>query len=401
MKKAFILGFVLIISVINAFGQQPIAEFDFDCSLEENNGIFNTITTPFFPLCECGVSDESIILSDNTDLTMDTLISSIFFDDFAISFYFKSLSSVNVQELISIGDNCSSDSTLRIYYLENSAELLVDMSQSVQRTISLRAEVDRNKCWQHVILSRNGNDFFIYVNGELKTEVNSPNDIQIGDKNPINIGFGPCVGVISNEFIGQIDELKIFDEHIQEFRAEEIYISNNEIVNNDTTIFINDVIEIQTTPICNSLVSWSPSTGVNDITNDTILLEGIESNSYIATFIEQSNSQCISTDTINIIVIDPDDVTCDDLILPNVFTPNGDGINETFHILNGFIVDELKSFEIFDRWGEVVFRTNNKSEEWDGSFKGSAVNSSMLLYKIVYVCNDVEIVKTGNVSILR
>lgn len=393
------LGFLA--SSFISFGQQPIAEFSLDCDLSENNNVFENISTPFFPACDCGIEGQSIILSDDADLSLDTLISDIFFDDFAISFYFKTSSGINVQELLSVGDNCSGDSTLRIYFLEDSGEILMDMSQSVQRSISLRAKVQQDKCWQHIIVSRDENDFFIYVNGELKTEVNSPFDIQIGSSQPINIGFGACVGIISNEFIGQIDELKIFNEHIQEFRAQELYVENNEILSRDTTVFLNDIIQINSVGICGNDVLWSPSNGIDNVNSETINVTGIETTSYVAIFTDPSDPLCVSIDTFNLIVIDPEDVKCEDLILPNVFTPNGDGINETFHILNGYIVEELKSFEIFNRWGEVVFETSNILDEWDGSFKGQEVQSSMLLYKIVYLCDGVEFVKSGNISILR
>jgi gliding motility-associated-like protein len=393
------LSFIASSFILN--GQTPIAEFDLDCNLAENNNIFENIDTPFFPGCDCGIEGQSIILSEDTDLTLDTLISDIFFDDFAISFYFKTSSGINVQELFSVGDNCSGDSTLRIYYLENSGELIVDMSQTVQRSISLRAKVQQDKCWQHIVISRNQNDFFIYVNGDLKTDVTSPNDIQIGNESPINIGFGPCVNVVSNEFEGHIDQLKIFDEHVQEFRVRELYIENNEIVSSDTTIFIDDVITVSSIGICGSEVSWSPSTGIDDVNASSINLTGVETTTYIAVFSDPTDPQCFSVDTFNLIVIDPEDVMCEDLILPNVFTPNGDGLNETFHILNGFIVEDLISFQVFNRWGEVVFETSSISDEWDGNFKGQRIQSSMLLYKIVYICDGNELVKTGNISILR
>lgn len=384
-----------------AFGQQPIASFSMDCNLEEDNALYDDIDTPFFPGCDCGIEMESFRLSDDSDLTLDTAISEIFDGDFAFSFYFKSESNINVQELLSAGDNCSSDSTMRIYFLNDTDEILFDISQSIQRTISVRAEVDPNKCWQHVIVSRSANTYFIYINGVLKTTVTSGNDIQIGSSNPIQIGFGPCVGIISNEYEGLIDELQIYDEHIQAFRAEEIYIINDEITTNDTTIFENDFVNVNSKAICGNSVVWSPIAGIDDPTADSIEIEGIETTTYVATFVNSTGQQCTSTDTFNLTVISPDDVQCDDVVLPNVFTPNGDGLNETFRILNPFIIEELRSFQIFDRWGDIVFQTTSKNEEWDGNFKGQPVTSSMLLYKIVYICDGEENVKTGNVSILR
>jgi len=383
------------------FGQEPIASFGMDCSLAEDNGFYTDIVTPFFPGCDCGVEGESFRLNEDADLTLDTMISDVFGGDFAFSFYFQSESSINVQELLSVGTLCSSDSTMRMYYLDDSKEVLFDISQSVQRTISVRAEIDANKCWQHVVVSRSATTYYIYINGVLKTEVVADNDIQIGSQKPIKVGFGPCVGVISNEYQGLIDELKIFDEHVEGFLAEDLYIVNDEITSNDTTIFENDIVDVNSSVICGSTVQWAPPLGIDNITSDSISIEGIETTSYVATFVSGIGGQCFATDTFNLIVIDPDDLQCQDLVLPNVFTPNGDGINETFRILNGFIIEDLQSFQVFDRWGDVVFETTSKTGEWDGNFKSKAVNSSLLLYKIVYLCDGEEYVKTGNVSILR
>ena len=54
------------------------------------------------------------------------------------------------------------------------------------------------------------------------------------------------------------------------------------------------------------------------------------------------------------------------LFAPNAFTPNGDGLNETF-FPKGIGIDESNfKFMIFDRWGDLIFNTNNIEEPWDG-----------------------------------
>ncbi len=57
------------------------------------------------------------------------------------------------------------------------------------------------------------------------------------------------------------------------------------------------------------------------------------------------------------------------LFYPKAFTPNGDNLNDTFKVFGEFIVSfELK---IFNRWGELLFTTNNFESGWDGRFKGT------------------------------
>jgi gliding motility-associated-like protein len=54
---------------------------------------------------------------------------------------------------------------------------------------------------------------------------------------------------------------------------------------------------------------------------------------------------------------------------PNVFSPNGDGANESFHgFTNGSI--EILEYSIFDRWGELVYQGIGNDEGWDGRFRG-------------------------------
>jgi gliding motility-associated-like protein len=58
------------------------------------------------------------------------------------------------------------------------------------------------------------------------------------------------------------------------------------------------------------------------------------------------------------------------LALPNAFTPNGDGKNDVFRVIQIFPVSRF-SMVIFNRWGQEVFATSNISKGWDGSFRGA------------------------------
>ena len=388
----------LIYSSTIVFSQSPIAEYKLDCSFQEDKGIYNSLTSNSSIDCTCGVENDAIRIQGGDQLTADTLISEILESDFAISFYFQPILNSNSMELISIGNNCSSDSLLRVFYLTSMNEIVFEVSETVQESATLRANVPPNKCWNQVVISRKSNDFFLYINGSLEDEVKMNSNVRFNSKEPVVIGDGPCVGVISNTYDGLIDELMFFDEHLQPFRVAQLYRANDEIITNDTTIFLGDVIELEAIQNCGPSISWLPATGISNTTSLKTNLEGIASQEYVAVF---AGEYCVTTDTISIFVVDPNEVKCEDLLLPNVFTPNGDGLNDEFGILNGFIVEELNYFQIFDRWGEIIFSTSNKTEKWDGSFKNTSVNSNMYLYKISYQCGGSEYVKTGNVSVLR
>jgi gliding motility-associated-like protein len=69
------------------------------------------------------------------------------------------------------------------------------------------------------------------------------------------------------------------------------------------------------------------------------------------------------------------------LIVPNVFTPNGDGINDVFHIEAG----SMKTFDvqIFNRWGQKIFESTNPNNDWTGRSTSGVMESNGTYYYII------------------
>ena len=73
---------------------------------------------------------------------------------------------------------------------------------------------------------------------------------------------------------------------------------------------------------------------------------------------------------------------------PNIFTPNNDGINDTFSPSLFNIDTNTYNLVIFDRWGNKIFETTNYSEGWNGKLKnGSHSHADVYSYKIIYNTN--------------
>lgn len=90
-----------------------------------------------------------------------------------------------------------------------------------------------------------------------------------------------------------------------------------------------------------------------------------------------------------------------DVYVPNGFTPDQDGLNETFRpILNGF---EKWSYEflVFDRWGEQVHQSHDRFAAWDGSYNGKPVKSDVYVWKVVLDRDGDERVYYGHVTVVR
>ena len=67
--------------------------------------------------------------------------------------------------------------------------------------------------------------------------------------------------------------------------------------------------------------------------------------------------------------------------MPESFTPNGDGINDRVFV-QGWLLEELLEFRVFNRWGEMVFSTQDMAEGWDGKFNGRLQKSDTYVYKV-------------------
>ena len=71
------------------------------------------------------------------------------------------------------------------------------------------------------------------------------------------------------------------------------------------------------------------------------------------------------------------------LYLPNSFTPNNDGLNDLFTpVINEYITNY--NFRIYNRWGELIFKTNQISEGWDGRVNREIAEIDAYVYKISY-----------------
>ena len=74
--------------------------------------------------------------------------------------------------------------------------------------------------------------------------------------------------------------------------------------------------------------------------------------------------------------------TCE-VYIPNEFTPNGDRINDQFYPLTNCTFKDY-TFLIFNRWGELIFKTSNQKDKWDGKYEGSDCSLGVYVYSIFY-----------------
>ncbi|MBS1651580.1 MAG: gliding motility-associated C-terminal domain-containing protein [Bacteroidetes bacterium] len=88
------------------------------------------------------------------------------------------------------------------------------------------------------------------------------------------------------------------------------------------------------------------------------------------------------------------------IYIPNAFTPNGDGLNDTFNA-KAYSILSFK-MDVFDRWGENLFTSNDITKGWDGTYKGALCKTDVYVYKVTYKGLDGKLYyKTGTVTLLK
>ena len=140
---------------------------------------------------------------------------------------------------------------------------------------------------------------------------------------------------------------------------------------------------------------WSPDYALSCTTCVTAIAAPNVSTLYQITL--ANDTGCITSDSLMIYVI-PDY----SIYVPNAFTPNGDGTNDYFRIYGKLTSLAYLEIQIFDRWGELVFRSNDLGFIWDGTFKGIMEAPGLFLWQLnLSFINGHSEFKKGSLSLIR
>ncbi len=128
-------------------------------------------------------------------------------------------------------------------------------------------------------------------------------------------------------------------------------------------------------------------------TTSTIIVDG--PGNY---WVQVNVGNCVIFDSIEVIGTPGDGV----LYIPNTFTPNGNGTNDYFKPKGEGVV--TFNMRIFDRWGELIFETDDMNTGWDGKRKGNIVQIDTYVYVIEYttICsNGKKLRRLGHVNAIK
>ena len=404
MKRSVLAILVFVLYGVQIWTQSSlVAEFNMnDCQL--TNGMSTGDGVLFGgDLCGCGVISNGISFDGSfTEATFDTEIGQIFQGDWSMTFYARiDNQGDETADIFFLGENCGRDSVFSVRYFVAADRFRVRLSDSPNNEVQLDAQADPNTCWQYVGIVKEGSILRLYINGVLLAQDAAVSNLSLNVSGNLKISGSPCLIVPVNpdsKFLGRIDELKIYNTARSDRQIAADNRKPDQIVTNDTTIFLGSSLQLLTGGTCSSQFSWSPSTflvNANDLNPRTTPTTTTTYNLTI------NDGSCQAVDQVKVSVVSRDQLGCEDLLLPNVFTPNDDRINDTYGISNRFIIDELKTFEIFNRWGGRVFFSDDVDGVWDGRYKGEVVAASSFVYLVTYVCGGEDFSKSGTLHVIR
>ncbi|MEM9821909.1 MAG: gliding motility-associated C-terminal domain-containing protein [Bacteroidota bacterium] len=175
-------------------------------------------------------------------------------------------------------------------------------------------------------------------------------------------------------------------------RATETLVS----LGGDQEVDLGEEVEVElfTIGFDNPIISWEPTEFITCENCDGFRLTPVDE-LLVNVRVEDENG-CVDTDEINIRVNKGREV-----YIPNAFSPNGDGANDRFLLYPGQSVEEVLSYQVFNRWGAVVFESEG-NEPWDGRFKGQLLDPGVYVWMAEVLFLD-GLVKRyqGDVSLIR
>lgn len=185
----------------------------------------------------------------------------------------------------------------------------------------------------------------------------------------------------------------IIYEHLSVLPLPDIYASVD-----SSLVPFNTKVQLLATPNNQDYVySWNNLSQISDISiyNPTAIITA--TTQFVINVTDMN--QCSNSDSITIYMWN--DCHLESIYIPSAFSPNNDGVNDCFSLLN---TNKLKDFRcvIFNRYGEKIYESFEQNECWNGTFKNSNVLEDTYVYLITFTCSSGQkMTKKGTIAVLR
>ena len=161
----------------------------------------------------------------------------------------------------------------------------------------------------------------------------------------------------------------------------------------DTVIVVGQPLQLQGTGGTNYI--WTPN---NFLSNNVISnpIATLSNNQTYYLRVSDTNG-CFALDTINIVVFK----TEPDIFVPTAFTPNSDGRNDIM-LPVAVGLKQYDYFEVYNRWGQLMYKSTKIGEGWDGKFKGEPQDNQTFVWQVQGIdYKGKKIFKKGTVILIR
>ncbi|MFM8488666.1 MAG: gliding motility-associated C-terminal domain-containing protein, partial [Bacteroidota bacterium] len=142
--------------------------------------------------------------------------------------------------------------------------------------------------------------------------------------------------------------------------------------------------------------TWFPAVNCDNCPEITVTPDS--SGYFEYTLVITNNSGCADTIVWRVVVAPPCGAELADI--PNAFTPNGDGSNDTFAPVVAEGGPAIGRMTIYDRWGEKLYEYAGAAS-WDGNVRGKPAVSDVYIYIIELECSGDRFRRVGNVTLIR
>lgn len=217
---------------------------------------------------------------------------------------------------------------------------------------------------------------YISQGGEKYITIGNFHDISSSD----SIYFGSGESALSSYYI---DDVSVFQITNADSGA-------------DTAICSEDSIQIGSTNYAEFTYNWQPTAGLSNAYSGITKAKPTQTTTY---YLTQTTPCSFTTDSVTITVCDLPPSS--NITIPNIFTPNNDGINDVFKITTQNIT--RLNCKIYNRWGILVGELTKINEMWDGNTtSGLPCNAGVYYYVLTAIGEDgKEYDEKGFVSLVR
>jgi len=207
-----------------------IAYYSFnDCDAFDDSGNFSHGKLYGNIGCHCGVDGDGLLFDGVDDhIIFQGDINNYFnTSDLTISFYFRPLGhSVFNQSMLSKRTECNEEFMLDILFDQRNMEVITEFHESEFKDYPGISPSLEDGHWYHFALVRRSFRAYTYINGQPMLEGRRCSGVDIHNDTPLSFGNSPCVGSGARRFKGVLDELKIFDQPLNDDEILKLYQQN-------------------------------------------------------------------------------------------------------------------------------------------------------------------------------